>query len=210
MARAQFVGQVPLSPLAVWVVAVAERKPKPQTVRRPSRKMMQQIHTTTVKTALKIRVPSTPLGTEAEPNAQNKPQTDYNNAVNRLCALVSSICRAVVSSGSPEVAISQERSQRALHIGIHRNAPSRIVLGDGVAHCDRVGDLAAGIKDHRPIEIGDLACPQSGFDRQQDYCSVAGGKGSPSLLGLLFGFTLAEGDTDASLSHLTGSMRRGG
>jgi hypothetical protein len=56
---------------------------------------------------------------------------------------------------------------------MHGNAPSRVFLGNRVANGNRIGDLASGVEDHRPIEIGDLAGAQASLDREQDHDAVS-------------------------------------
>jgi hypothetical protein len=66
-----------------------------------------------------------------------------------------------------------------------------VAAGDRRAFVAMKPHLATSVEDHRPIEIGDLACAQCGFYGQQNHRPVAGRKGS------LVALTLAEDDSDA-------------
>ena len=50
---------------------------------------------------------------------------------------------------------------------IDGDQPTASLLGCAITQLDHAADFASGIEDHVPGQLGDLAGPQSGFDRQQ-------------------------------------------
>ena len=48
-----------------------------------------------------------------------------------------------------------------------RDQPTALLLGRAIAQLDHVADLAGRVEHHVPGQLGDLASPQAGFDRQQ-------------------------------------------
>jgi hypothetical protein len=71
-------------------------------------------------------------------------------------------------------AYPQQASERTAQVRMHGDAPTATLLGDRVVDRKTVGDLAARIEDHWPLELGDLAGAQSRFDRQEDHHSITG------------------------------------
>ena len=69
---------------------------------------------------------------------------------------------------------ARQSFQRAAQVGMHGNPPSAALLCNDVANMDRAGDAALRVGHHGPIEAGDLAGAQAGFDREQDHRAVAG------------------------------------
>lgn len=54
--------------------------------------------------------------------------------------------------------------QGASEVGVHGYPPTAALLGDDVANMDRAGNLALGIEHHRPVNSGNFAGPEAGFD----------------------------------------------
>src|SRR5271168_2837712 len=60
--------------------------------------------------------------------------------------------------------VSREPLQRPSQVGVHRDPPAAALLRDDVADVERARDATLRVENHRPVEAGDLAGPQTGFD----------------------------------------------
>ena len=65
------------------------------------------------------------------------------------------------------------RRKRIRKIGMHRDQSATALFRRVITKLDDIADLAAAVDNHVPGQVCDLACPQSGFRRQQDNHSVA-------------------------------------
>ena len=86
--------------------------------------------------------------------------------------------RAPIGADHPtyrRAARARQTLKRAPQIGMHGNAPAAALFRNGVADMDRAAHTTLRVENHRPIEAGDFARPQAGFDREQDHGAVAGG-----------------------------------
>ena len=70
-------------------------------------------------------------------------------------------------TGPVPVVILPPGARAVAQARVDGNQPAAVLLGRAVAQLDHVADFAGGIDHHVPGQLGDLASPQAGLDRQQ-------------------------------------------